>query len=183
MTALGRLISDRRGVALVETAFAMILFMTMILGVVEVGRFVLLNQKLDRAGVTVADLVSQGETISANEVDSLMNAVEFVLQPFAMDANGAVIVSSVAATGTEEPKVMWQRSGAGELSISSHLGPVDADAELPAGVVVRAGESLIIAEVFYEFRPLLFSDLGEISLYHTAFFRPRFGFLTELETE
>ncbi|MCP4329721.1 MAG: pilus assembly protein [Alphaproteobacteria bacterium] len=181
MTVFRRFANDGRGVALVETGFVMILLMTMILGVVEIARFVLLNQKLDRAVVTLADLVSVGETISVDQVNDLMNAVQFVMQPFELGGDGVVLLSSVGATGGGAPMVNWQQSGAGQLTASSHIGAPDDEATLPSGLIIRDGESVIIAEIYYQFRPLMFSNVGDFDLYYTAYFRPRLGFLTELE--
>lgn len=78
--------------------------------------------------------------------------------------------------------VRWRRSGSGTLAATSELGAVGADATLPQGFTVPSGDSTIIAEVFYDYTPWLFSGVTNPSrLYHRALFRPRFGALTSLE--
>ena len=58
LKALGR---DRRGALAVEAAMAVPVLAVLLLGGVEVTRFVLLNQKLERTSATVADLVSRSD--------------------------------------------------------------------------------------------------------------------------
>lgn len=173
---------DDRGTALIEMAFAMVVFSFIILGSFELARYVLLNQKLDRIAATLADLVSQGETISSDEITNLMDAAQFVFSPFEFEPSGVVLVTSISKTEDDPPQVNWQQAGAGNLVASSEFGETGDDADLPEGMVVRAGETVIIAEVFFQYTPFLFDRLvGPNQLYHRAFFRPRLGTLIELE--
>lgn len=173
---------DRRGMLLQETAIAMPILISMSLGGVEIARFALLQQKLDRVAMTTSDMVSQGETISIPEMDVIFTATSTIMLPFDTGANTRVIVSSVYATGGTPAKVVWQRSGGGTLTGPvSEIGVVDANADLPPGFIVRDGENVIIAEVFYTFSPLFLPDLlPSQTLYHRSMFRPRFGTLTTM---
>jgi Flp pilus assembly protein TadG len=179
---LKRLFKDRSGNALIETAFVMPILVLIILGGVEISRYVLLNEKLDSVAASIGDLVAQAETISATDVDNLFEAAKFVIKPFSLGDNGAVMVSSVGATDGDPPTVRWRRSGGGALSVTSELGAVGANATLPAGFTVPSGDSTIVAEVFYDYTPWLLSSVtSPPRLYHRAMFRPRFGALTTLE--
>ena len=60
--------SDRRGALLVETAMTIPVLITMVLGGIEVTRFVLLRQSLDRAATTVGDLVSQAPKLTEDDI-------------------------------------------------------------------------------------------------------------------
>ena len=62
---LRRLSSDRRGGLIAEFAAAMPVLVLMLLGGVEVSRFALLNQKMDRLATAMGDLVAQAETLTA----------------------------------------------------------------------------------------------------------------------
>lgn len=169
------------GSILVETAFAMPLLVLVILGGVEVSRYVLLNQKLDRVAASIGDLIAQAETISATDVDNLFQSAQFVVRPFKLTSQGLVIVSSIGATGGGPPRVNWQRKGAGALVASSELGVAGANASLPAGFTVVSGDTVIVAEVFYDYVPWLYAGVSAPSrLYHRSLFRPRLGSLTAL---
>ncbi len=178
---LRRFRQDRRGVILVEFALAMPVFVIMILGGVEVARYVLLQQKLNGVASTMADLVAQTETLSEAELTTLFTAVDFVAQPFELGANGVVIVSSVGATNGDPPRINWQRSGAGSLTATSQIGAEGDTPNLPADFVIRDGESVIIAEVFFEFTPFIGEQfVPPRQVYHRAMLRPRFGTLETL---
>jgi hypothetical protein len=181
--ALLRFGRDRTGAILAEFAMVFPIFVVLILGGYEIGRYVLLQQKLASVAVATADLVSQSETITATEVDNIFLAVDHIMVPFTLGDKGRVIVTSIGATGGQAPTVNWQRSGGGTGSGTSRLGAPGGAATLPAGFVVRDGESVIVSEVFYHFSPALaltLIPLPDADLYNEAFYRPRFGALTTL---
>jgi hypothetical protein len=138
---------------------------------------VLLHQKLDRLGVAASDLVSQGETITNAQLADIFSATGLIAEPFTIGADGVVIVSSIYRTGGVTT-IRWQRNGTGSLSATSRLGAEGAPPAFPTGFVLKDGESVIFAEVFYQFRPMFAPDLVPAStLYHRAIFRPRRGTL------
>lgn len=185
LRSLCRLLArDRRGGIMIEAAVIMPFLVFVMLGGVEIVRFALLQQKLNRTAVSMADLVAQAETLSENELDSLFSAAQFVAQPFDLGDSGAVIVTSISAAGGNPPKIDWQRTGGGDAVVASELGIEGEPATLPEGFVVRAGESVIFAEVVYNFQPFIFPQvLASKQLRHRAMFRPRFGSLGELEQD
>lgn len=94
-----RFCDDRQAVVLAEMAMAMPVVIVLALGGFEIARFTLVQQKLDRLSVTVADMVAQAETMSAGQLDQIFAATGPILAPFTMSSDGVVIVSSVSATG------------------------------------------------------------------------------------
>lgn len=163
-----------------EVGIILPLFVFIILAGVEVGRFALLQQKLNRTAVSMADLVAQSESLSLTDITNLYSAARYVVRPFDLD-KGVVIVSAIRRTGTNAPAIDWQCAGAGSAVASSALGASGGPATLPAGFSLDAGESAIYAEVVYDFTPLLLPDvLKSQRLRHTAVFRPRFGALSAL---
>lgn len=173
---------DRGGALLAEVALMLSVLTTLALGGVEVGRFVLLNQKLERVAATVGDLVAQAQTLSDADISSIFDAVRSVATPFPFADNGVAIVSSISATGNAPPAITWQRVGGGSNGIGSRVGVSGGALALPSGFTVTPGETLIVAEVNYRYTPWIFPDLiGPADLYHSAFLRARYGALTALE--
>ena len=178
---LRRLLTDRRGVFAVELALATPVLAGLTLGGVEITRFVLLNQKIERTSATMADLVSQSEILTEQNIIKLFDATSQVMTPFDINTDGRLILSSVSADGGGPPKINWQRAY-GAPGSASHLGSVGATALLPAGFQVRDSESVIVAEVFYNYTPLFTSNLiAPVNLYNLAVYRPRFGSLTSIQ--
>jgi Flp pilus assembly protein TadG len=179
---LARLGRDRRGIAFAETAVALSVLSVTTLAGVEIGRYVLLTQKLDRVSAAMADLAAQGQSISVGDLENLFAAAGEILKPFSFDGAGTVIVSSISKNGANPVKVDWQRAGGGDLSVGSAIGMEGGNATLPADFVVRSGEEVIVAEVYYNFTPWLTPQLAPATqLYHRSFFRPRQGLLTTLQ--
>lgn len=172
---------DTRGSLLVELGMAMPVVMMLLLGGVEVARYVLLHQKLDRVAGTVGDLVAQAETLGSEDLDRLFDAAAHVAEPFDLSADGVVVVSSVGPDGSLTPRISWQRSGGGVLTAPSRIGVPGGTAALPPGFVLEDGETVIVAEVLYDYVPWILGDVtGPAQLYHRALFRPRFSSLATL---
>jgi Flp pilus assembly protein TadG len=177
---LGRLKRNRRGTVAVEMAFATPVVIGLLLSGVEVTRYVLLNQKLDRASATMADLVSQSETLSEGGLVNLFAATAYVMDPFDLAAEGHLVVSSIGATNGNPARINWQRSFGGG-SGGSNFGVEGGTANLPVGFVVRDNETVVVTEVFYDYVPAFMGTaLASRNLYNFAVFRPRFSSLATI---
>lgn len=172
---------DRRGSLAVEVAMSIPIMVSLLLGGVEITRYVLLNQKVERASATMADLVSQAEKLSEEDLANLFIATRYTVEPFDLAGKGRVIISSIAKSSSDaDVRVVWQRAF-GSGSGSSSFGAEGGAAVLPAGFTVRDGENIIVGEAFFDFVPVLGDDvLGNTTLHSHAVMRPRFGSLTTL---
>ena len=164
---------DQSGVAAVEFALVLPVMLLFSLGVAEVGRFVLLTLKLQHAATTMADLASRDDEIGDASVPPLFGAMVHVVQPFDLADQGVVILSAVVSDGGDPASVCRQWQGAGNLGEPSRIGAPAGRATLPDELVLRADESVIVAEVMYRYRPWLLGLVPETLLRRVAFFRPR----------
>jgi Flp pilus assembly protein TadG len=173
---IGRLGRSERGGVLIEAAFTIPIALMLLMGGFEIARLTLIHQKMDRAATAMADLVSASEDISESQLADMFNAMQHIMEPFDISGSGVVVVSSIGKPVSGSTTIYWQRNGAGSISVTSQIGTEGNAPTLPAGFVVRDGEGLIVAEVYYDYQPLLFWDfVGANQLYHRAFFRPRYG--------
>ena len=183
---LRRLKRDGRGTVVVEIAVATPVVIGLLLSGVEITRYVLLNQKIERATATMADLVSQSETLSEGGLANLFAATAYVMDPFDLEAEGRLVVSSISATNGNPARINWQRvfgagGGSGPGKGGSAFGKEGDVATLPAGFVVRDNETVLFTEVFYDYVPAFMgTQLVSRSLYNYAVFRPRFSSLATL---
>ncbi|MGH6895580.1 MAG: TadE/TadG family type IV pilus assembly protein [Geminicoccaceae bacterium] len=177
-----RLLACRAGSVAVEFALAAPVLILLMLASAELGRFVFLNQKMDRVATTISDLVARAETIDESQLADIFAAVGEVASPFDLTDSGVVIVSSVTNLDGDGAIVAWQRSGAGSYSGTSQIGTESDDATLAGDFEVREGETAIVAEVYFDFAPFL-SELivAPQVIYRTAYHRPRLGTLEEIE--
>ena len=89
---LSRLKRNQKGVAALEFAVSLPLIFLLMFSTIEVTRYILVAQMVTNVSRTMADLTSQGETLSASELADLFAAVSFVSQPFDVETDGRVIV-------------------------------------------------------------------------------------------
>lgn len=171
------------GGILIETAFVMPVLLIMLLGSVEVGRYLIAHQKLERAASSVADLISQSDdTVTLEEINTLFGIVPHITAPYDVDASGRMIVTAVTRGDDEDDEavVAWQVDGLGELDVSSQVGGVGDPATLPGGMEVANGETVIIAEAWYDYEAYFFEEIDPSGpIYHRALYRPRLSSLSQ----
>jgi Flp pilus assembly protein TadG len=172
---------DRRGAAMLEFAVACPVFVVLLVGGVDLSRLVILNQKLDRVASGMGELVAQADEMTQTQMTQLFQATSHVAAPFDFARDGSVIITSMSVIAGA-PRINWQSQGGGSLTSTSRLGTgANAVVTLPAGLTVTGTETLIAAEVFFDFEPMF--GLGLVpgaQLYHRSFFRPRVGSLKTL---
>lgn len=173
---------DSRGSILIELAIGLPVLVLILLGGFEASRYVLLNQKLARAASSMADLVAQADGITEAQISDLFTAADDTAKPFDLAADGRVIVTSVYRPTTAAAAVAWQRTSPGTLSVTSAIGTAGNTATLPSGFTVRQGENVIVAEVFYAYRPVFVgaTSFTSATLREVAYNRPRMINLTQV---
>lgn len=172
---------DRRGAVMLEFAVACPVFVVLLIGGVDLSRLIILNQKLDRVASGMGDLVAQADEMTQSQMSQLFDATSHVASPFDFARGGSVIITSISVIAGA-PRINWQSKGGGSLNSTSRLGTgANAVVTLPAGLSVTGTDTLVAAEVFFDFEPLF--GLGLVpgaQLYHRSFFRPRVGSLKTL---
>jgi Flp pilus assembly protein TadG len=172
-----RLRRGTRGSIAVELAFAVPVLTGLLMSGVEVTRYVLINQKLERTAATMGDLITRMPELTEGDITSFFAASDLVMTPYDVRTDGRVIISSIARDGGG-PEIIWQRTY-GLISAASRFGDTGDAAVLPAGFEVRDGENVVTAEIFFDFEPIMMTGVLEpTQLYSRAVFRPRFGTLT-----
>jgi Flp pilus assembly protein TadG len=171
---------DDSGIAAVEFALVLPVMILFSLGLAEVGRFALLNLKLQHAANTMADLASRDEQLSVAAVTSMFNATQHIVQPFDIGNQGKVILSGVGVDAGKPPMIFWQQQGAGKLGEKSRIGDVGKTATVPKDLILRAGETVIVAEAMFRYEPWLLALVPETLLRRVAYYRPRLGALRSL---
>lgn len=183
---LRRLVHGRDGVAMLEFALIVPFLVFLLLGAMEIGRFMLLNQKLGRAAINTSDLVSQAKFAVEADIEQVFAAAEFTMSPFALGTDGVIFITSVSTDGSDPitPTISWQMSGAGTGAYPSAVGSgVGTTANLPVGFAMEENQNIIIAEVIYNYQPFLFGRvITPQEIRQTGLHRPRLRPLHELVT-
>lgn len=160
---------DVRAIAMVEFAYTMPLFIGFGLVGLEFTNVVLAHQKTERIAATLADLVAANQ-VPPNErqIGDMFEAVPEIARPFGFGEDGNVVITAVI--GLEDPseggvrnKVAWQRC----LRSGSHQSRVGRQwsgsndildgpsVNLPGGLELDQSQMVIVAEVFFPYRPVM----------------------------
>jgi Flp pilus assembly protein TadG len=189
MGMLKKILSFKRaqeGIAYLEFAICAPFLIALLMGSIEVTRYILIAQKVEKTAVTVSDVVSQASTLTTADLNTIMFAAAQVMKPYTFSNNGYVIVSSVTQTGaytaSNPPKVKWQYTGGGTWIQPSQIGTVGGTATLPTGMTLFDKDNVIIAEVFYNYTPLVLTNgiINAHSIYKFGLYKPRLGDLSTL---
>lgn len=170
---------NRQGIAATEFALLMPALLLLFFGVVEVSRFLIISQKVEKLAFSSSDVVAQSSTVTTAELTAMLDATVHVMKPYDFGPNGVVIITSVyRAAGANGAKIAWQRTGGGTLVKTSKLGTTGATPTLPPGLTLNERDNIIVAEVYYNFRPWFAGQMLDPStIYQRAFFKPRLGAL------
>ncbi|MFO1209427.1 MAG: TadE/TadG family type IV pilus assembly protein [Amaricoccus sp.] len=181
MRLIPRLLRDVRGIAASEFALILPILVLFTAGTVEYSRLILLTQKLQSGSFILADLTARDKTLKVGDLDNIFLALDRVIQPFPFATDGKAIVSSIGYDSTAKaPVVNWQRTGAGTLAAASQIGSSGKTATLPSDLTIAAGETIISAEVYYQFEPLFGLGIAPRTIRKVAYFKPRLGSLDTL---
>ena len=178
---ISRLLGDERGVSAMEFALILPILVLFSAGTIEYSRLVLLTQKLQSGAFILADLTARDKTLSTEQLGHIFLAIDEVIKPFEFAGNGTAIVTSLGADPDDDPIVNWTCGGAGTLEAESHILEDGEVIELPGDITLSHGETVIAAEVFFDFDPLFGVGLAPRTIHRFAFYKPRLGELTEMD--
>lgn len=171
---------NERGVAAVEAALMFPVLLALFIGCTEITFKIWSTQKAEKLAVTLADVVAQGQTVSKEDMEYMVEASDNIMEPFNFGADGVIFISSVyVAQDQTVAKVNWQCKMPGSFTVLSKIGLVGADANLPPELTLAERDNVIVAEVFYKYKPIAPGLMfNEDVIYRRAFFKPRLGALT-----
>ena len=166
----------QRGIAAIEFALTLPLWITILLGGTDCAFWVIVNEKTDRIAYSVTDIVSQYQTVSIANLNDILLAASQLMQPFSFGNKGIVIISSVYKPNGQSPTVKWQYAGGGSLAQGSAIGSTGGNASLPNGLTLNDNDNVIISEVYYKFTPMFFNSTHLFptnNIYRVAMYKPR----------
>lgn len=160
-----RFFRREEGLGLIEFAFTLPLLLILFAGVIELTRYVLAHQKIDKSATSLADFMGQQEDPEDFNINTLDAAFDKLVDPFDASTAGYIVTGvGVNTRGTDSTaddglEVLWQRS-------RGSIGPSRVAASMAgtqlSGIQLTVGEVAIVAEVFYRHSSIL-DNVGSIS--------------------
>ena len=160
------------GIAAVEFAMILPIMFFLFVGAVEFSQAITVDRRVTQVASSSADLVAQAKDLSASEMTNIFTMVDRLVWPYDKTRMQVSIINVRSPTGTPTPyKVQWSCSHNGGATYSAN-----ANYELPTGLI-EEGTSIIVAEVKYNYTPLIFSYFLEsaFDLEERFYLRPRQG--------
>jgi Flp pilus assembly protein TadG len=176
-----RMAADTKGISTIEFALSVPVLLILLLATVDVSRFAFAHLKIFNAASSLADLASRDETLSAARISDLFGAAQHIVRPFEMGNDGRIILTGISADVANDPRVFWQVAGGGSMSATSQIGATGGPAALPPSLTIDVQETVIAAEVIYNYHPIFALPIADPVIRQTAYFRPRLGSLRTLE--
>jgi Flp pilus assembly protein TadG len=175
--------ANRRGVAAIEFAFIAPLLLTMYFVTMEIAPAIDANKKVGRSASMIADLITQQQSITKTEVESIMAIGEATLRPYSR-TNLKVIVTAIEITNDTTPqvKVAWSRKMVdGAFSQDAAKGTTTT---VPETLKIK-GSFLVRVQSELDYRPIitwtadakvttgLLAAFDKIGMKETYYLRPR----------
>jgi hypothetical protein len=186
---LDNLRHDTSGLALVEFALALPMFLSASLVGAEVANFTLANMRASQIALMVADNAGRVRTsIDESDINEVMIGARLAGDGIGLGANGRIILSSLEPNGQAAPNegqmIRWQRCFGAKNVASSYgaAGNGTSDASLvngigPAGRKIKAmnGAAVMFVELVYTYRPVVSAALlgGQRTVTYTAAYTVR----------
>jgi Flp pilus assembly protein TadG len=187
-----RLRVDTSGVAAIEFAFIAPLMFTMLVGTVEMSQAITVDRRVTLVASTTADLVAREKALKADDIDTIFKIVNVLFSPYEVaPLRIKILLVGAKVDDSSKTKVCWSYDYDGSAnppSLSTTYYAVNADYTLPAKVnvavgttatttvgLVENGGSVVVAEVEYQYQPLIFSYFiaKAFPLKETFYLKPR----------
>ena len=166
---------DTSGAALIEFLIVFPFVMLLLFGAIEMARYVMITQKVERAGYVLGDTLSQysQEEFTLSTINTIYQQYFTMMNPYGGSAKQVVFLSAVTKDPADgQIKVRWQYVGGGTLRNDKTISVVTGrNVDGVSGVVAgqRASfsgdvasqlstmlnnENMIIAEAFFQYQPI-----------------------------
>ncbi|AQR73203.1 TadE/TadG family type IV pilus assembly protein [Sphingomonas sp. LM7] len=168
-----RLRQDQSGLAMLEFAFILPIFLTMALTGAELTQYITTRMRISQIALQLADNAARigsgapiaSKTITEADINDLLTGAGMQASELNLQANGRVIISSLEPDTAHAGKylIRWQRCWGSAAHASSYglagadnltgIGPGNKAVPPPNGVVM-------FAEVYYKYTPLIKTSLA-----------------------
>jgi hypothetical protein len=176
---LRQLGSDTGGVAFVEFAYSLPIFLALALSGLEITNYVSTRMRVSQVALHIADHAARmGEgdplaarTISERQINDVLTGAGLQAGGLDLYTNGRVILSNLQPIANPNPtdryRITWQRCRGSQAHASSY-GTVASTATTPIAAMGPAGQQVkapvdsatMFVEVYYRYTPIIASDLA-----------------------
>jgi Flp pilus assembly protein TadG len=177
--------ADKRGVAAIEFAMIVPIMFVMFIGAVELSQAITVDRRVTQVASSTADLVARAEKqISQDEIKDIMKVGGYIFEPYSQTPVQIVLRNVMSSpTDATVAKTSWlcTYKGTGQTQACQ----CDSTAYTLPPNLVTTNDSVVVAEVTYQYVPLIFdwfmkksvgggsAASGTYTLTDTIYLKPR----------
>jgi Flp pilus assembly protein TadG len=155
---------EEKGTAYIETVLLMPVFISLLMGVYDLGRGVTTNQKVIGASQIIGDLIARERDVTMAALDDIIVAGELAIEPYPVAPLGYDIVS-VEFDDDGDPQVLWRVT----VNTAQNNDAVESTENLGA-----PGDGILIVTTTYDYQPYFTHFVvDEINMHEVAFLHGR----------
>lgn len=171
-SALGVFWRNDRGLAFIESAFILPLFVLMVMGTFDIGQALIVNQKLSAASHMAADLLTRQGYVSDDMIDDTIEAARLVIDPFDRQSFG-LDIASIEFDNNDNPRTVWRRT--------TNM-PADNNLIDDADGLGFSGEGVVAVTAVYHYEPFATGVFtGTFTMTEKSFMRGRRNAIVRME--
>jgi hypothetical protein len=155
---INRLWRDCRGLQAVELALLLPIFFALIFGVFEIGRYLLINQKVSRAAHTLASMIGQSGFPRPCDISNMLTVANAGLSPFDISVNQLQNNAVFAISGVNNDGSV-QRVWACTLGNSSFVPNPGEGILSGSRLTLNDNEGAYSIDVVYDYQPVFFKNM------------------------
>ncbi len=174
-----------KGTILIEFAYIFPVVLILLLGGFETFRLLMAHRKTNTTVMAVGNLVSQNKQLDSAAVQNIFDAVENIMKPLQLSADGQIFMSYITGTAGGNT-IDLQCKGTTNISHASKIGAEGEEADLsriPGNFTIADTETVVISEVVYRYEPMVMNLSGLLhntifaahDIYHVAVQKPRYA--------
>jgi len=171
---------NKDGLAAMEFAFIVPIMLLLFIGVVEFSQALTIDRRVTQVASSAADLIAREKSLTTADVEGVMQIIAHLVAPYDASRLKVTVLNVYSGiTDATDTKVCWSHN---------HNGGVNTYADnqkygMPAGILGK-GSSAIVAEVTYDYQPLIFEYfLSAFKMEETFYLKPRLSNSVEFNTK
>jgi len=161
-----RFARSTRGVAAIEFAMIMPVFLLLFLASIDAGRAIAIYMKVRSATFSLDAMANQYTTIHDTDMQQILGATSVVMAPYSISPV-AVVISEIAVSAAGKATVTWSDT------LKGTARAVGSPVNIPA-TLATPNTTLILGEVSYKYTPLFgYFSVGAITFADNLYVAPR----------
>lgn len=147
---LHRFFQHAQGSVLVEFAIVAPILVLMLVGTIEISRYMLFREKLESTASQMLDIITQSTNVNAASLENLFSATPVMMEPYLPEQVHHIVTQIVRPAGDCLPVATWQFRNTG-----SRIAQAGSTNIKLGEIQLSPGDNVMAIEIFSFYEPLI----------------------------